>query len=124
MKNLVVNIGLNVGNVEPLFQLKKTTDTLESAMTFNTKDARIHTGQWESVEEDGTRTIIDERVLVVRVDVGEMTALSLAIIFEAICSSTKQDAIAFKLDGVGHIVFNKDYTGERFEFNPNYFVEL
>jgi hypothetical protein len=42
-------------------------------------------------------------------------------ILEYMCIDFKQDAIAYMINGVGYMVFNPNYMGEKFEFNINYF---
>ena len=34
-----------------------------------------------------------------------------------------QDCIAVKINDVGYLVYNPEYTGEKFEFNNEYFIE-
>lgn len=116
MKNLVVNIGLNVGKSEPYGQAKATLDVLSYAFDFHSNDYSLQTGQWET--EEG---VIEERVLVAQINAGMLTPLSVSLILGEICNTINQEAIAFRLNGVGHVVFHKDYQGERFEFNENYF---
>ena len=50
MKNLVVNIGLNVGNEEPTDQLQLVIDLLHQNINFLPSDTRIEEGQWETDE--------------------------------------------------------------------------
>ena len=33
-----------------------------------------------------------------------------------------QECIALKRNGVGRLIFNPNYTGDRFEFNDDYFI--
>ena len=120
MKNLVVNIGLNVGNVEPKHQLILTVDVLAHLFNFRFEDWRIHKGQWQDDEGD----IIEERVYAVQINVGNLTIVAINNILEAVCEGLNQEAIAFKLNGVGHVVYNSGYKGERFEFNSGYFKEV
>lgn len=35
-----------------------------------------------------------------------------------------QDAIAFRFDEIGELVFNENYTGERYPFNEKYFLTI
>ena len=39
-----------------------------------------------------------------------------------LCSVFTQDCIAYKVDGVGELAFNKDYDGERYSFDPEFFI--
>lgn len=116
MKNLVVNIGLNVGNEEPTNQLKTTMDILSHMFDFTSKDFRIHEGQWQTDEG-----VVEERVLVVELNVGNLTVVSVKPLLESICEGLVQEAIAYRLNGVGHMAFNDEYEGERFEFKDEFF---
>ena len=41
---------------------------------------------------------------------------------ERLCEEMTQECIAIKVNGVGSMVFNPGYNGERFEFNDQYFI--
>lgn len=113
MNRLILNIGLNVGVNEPTNQLSRTLYTLDSQFYYNTiVDIKVseNFGSWGK-----------ERVLVLCLN----TVVEEADLFipnlEKLCEKLSQDAIAFTFNGVGHIAFNPNYTGEKFIFNPDYF---
>lgn len=116
MYNLELNIGLNVGNTEPTNQLILTHNTLAEYFSFKFSNFRIESGSWAS--EEG---IIEERVLIREVNVGQMTKFAIHIILETMCETLNQDAIAYKLNGIGDIAYNSSYKGERYQFNEEYF---
>ncbi len=119
MKNLEINIGLNVGTIEPVYQGSTTLDTLQRYFEIGVHDFNIDKGTWET--EDGA---INERIFKVAINVGNMTAKAINFILSNIALDLDQDAIAFRLNGVGQLAFNPMYTGEQFEFNNDYFKEL
>ncbi len=121
MKNLVVNIGLNVGKSEPYNQAFETLLGLQRNFEFGVDDFDTEKGTWEHEEEDGVRTTIEERVLKVRIKVGRMTKHAINGILSNMALDLDQDAIAYILNGVGSIAYSPMYTGERYEFNKDYF---
>jgi len=43
---------------------------------------------------------------------------------KALTLTMTQDAIAFRFNGAGELVFNPDYTGELYKFDENYFLTI
>lgn len=43
---------------------------------------------------------------------------------EKLCGWTTQTAIAVKVDGVGDLVYEPSYEGERYTFDERYFIEV
>lgn len=113
MNKLILNIGLNVGDTEPVNQLSKTLGQLDSHFNYSDIiDIKVseNTGSWGK-----------ERVLVLEIK----TILDAYYLFERglekLCDKLNQDAIAFTFNDVGYIAFNPNYKGEKFVFNPDYF---
>jgi hypothetical protein len=111
MNQAILNIGLNVGDTEPTNQLRLS---LQAIMDFdiitNVKVA------------DGVGDWGNERTLVVALNntMGKHYFEELLIV---LCRILKQDAISYKTSsGQCGLVFNENYEGERFEFNPDYFI--
>ena len=48
-KNLVINIGLNVGTTEPLDQGFKTIENLHKYFGFGVHDFNLEKGQWRGL---------------------------------------------------------------------------
>jgi hypothetical protein len=104
---VVVNIGLNVGSHEPKTQL---SNTLKQLANFELTNLRI--------EDDGEYKGDGERTLIAYFEIYYYNNL-----FETICWMLNQEAIAYKLDGEGHIAFNPWYKGEKFPFDQKYFKD-
>ena len=62
-----------------------------------------------------------EKTYIARVPLQSSNIKLINTILEYMCIDFNQDAIAYMLDEVGYIAFNPNYTGEKFEFNINYF---
>ena len=45
-------------------------------------------------------------------------------LLEVLTEILTQDAIAFRFNGVGELVFNENYTGERYPFDEAYFLTI
>ncbi len=111
MKEFVLNIGLNVGYIEPRIQEDSTLFHVEQLFgNMVTEIVDNNSGDWGK-----------ERVC----KVYGKTKLDLITFLkelQKLAQNLKQDAIAFKYDGYGHIVFNRNYKGEFYEFNQDYFI--
>lgn len=116
MNNLIVNIGLNVGNNEPINQLFKTKEVINDFFNQDfIKNASIETSEWEGVKE---------RTFVFKAKVGILNKRAIAEILSIMAYELNQDAIAFKLNGEGCIAFSGSYVKEIYSFNENFFIEL
>ena len=104
---VVVNIGLNVGSHEPKTQLSNTLKQLANLELTNLR-----------IEDDGEYKGNGERTVVAYFEIHYYNNL-----FEGISWILNQEAIAYKLDGEGHIAFNPWYNGERFPFDQKYFKD-
>jgi hypothetical protein len=111
MKKVVINIGLKVGNEEPKQQLSRTLTSLLGffALTsVRTEDEGVYKGN-------------KERTLVAYFETNQEETLNKTL--EYICSDLHQEAIAYKIDGVGGVAFNPRYEGEHFAFDQKYFKD-
>lgn len=111
MKNVLY---LNIG-------LLRNTDKLPNKITDidNTiqKDLGVHDFRLVTLGGDwGT-----EQTYVARVPLQSSNIELINTILEYMCIDFNQDAIAYMINGVGYLAFNPNYTGERYEFNINYF---
>lgn len=111
MKKVVLNIGLNVGAEEPKQQLSRTLISLLGY--FALTNVRV--------EEEGIYKGSEERTLVAYFDSSSEETLIQALTYW--CGDLKQEAIAYKVNGVGAIAFNPNYTGEKFPFDQKYFKD-
>ena len=62
-----------------------------------------------------------EETFVGTINIGKDDAVKIA---EGLCELLTQDYIAIEVNGVGHLVYNPSYKGERHEFNNEYFIKL
>jgi hypothetical protein len=117
MNKAILNIGLNVGDVEPTYQLRRT---LNSVMTYDIiSNVKV-------VEKKGSKASdwVDERTLVVEI-INSMGKDYFQSLLQVICAELKQDAISYKTSlGIGGLVFNETYKGERYEFKEEYFINF
>ena len=112
MNNFDLNIGLNVGYIEPRIQEDRTNYHVNQSfgrlgLSVEVKDGLG--GDW------GT-----ERVMIVK---GE-TTLSLPQLRReliSMCARLHQDAISYRYNGIGDIVFNESYSGEFYEFDKEFY---
>jgi len=72
---------------------------------------REHMGEWEGKPEP---------TLVIEV-IGEQDAESMVALTKMMCIAFTQDAIAVRNDGDGHLVYRPEFTGDRYEFNSEFF---
>lgn len=114
MNRLILNIGLNVGETEPANQLGLTLLSLQNRfISFMLPiDIKVseNFGSWGK-----------ERVLVLEMDTYKLNIDGFKSVISLVCTDLRQDGIAFTIDGEGYIVFNPNYKGEKFAFNPDYF---
>ena len=111
MKKVVVNIGLNIGNEEPKQQLSRTLTTLLGRFALTSL----------RVEEVGVYKGKEERTLVAYFETSSLENLIEGLVDA--CHSLNQEAIAYKLEGVGAVVFNPRYEGEQFPFDQQFFID-
>lgn len=113
MNQAILNIGLNVGDTEPTNQLRLS---LQAIMDF---DIITNVKVVDGVGDWG-----NERTLVVELK-NTMGGHYFKELLVVLCRMLKQDAIAYKTSqGKSGLVFNENYKGERYTFNPIYFKDF
>lgn len=113
MRNLILNIGLNVGLVQPDEQLELTVNEVREPFPKSEYKVVESSGDWGK-----------ENTAVFKIELDKyMSAENFPLIMQYFCTVMNQDAIAYKVNGVGYMAFNVDYEGERFKFNNEYFVD-
>jgi len=75
---------------------------------------QLQVGEWEGADED---TLVFEIYTDIELDELREYIDFMTIIFE-------QDAIAFRFNGTGELVFHEDYKGERYPFDEAYFLTI
>lgn len=113
MNKLILNIGLNVNGVENYRQLSKTLEKISEY--FDVSDLRID----NSNETNSDWKV--ERVLIVE---AAPYIIEPSNVLKHLAEKLNQDAIAYKYNGEGNIVFSKTYIGEKFQFNNQYFKTI
>lgn len=113
MNKFDLNIGLNVGYIEPKIQEGATLHWINQffgriGLSVDIKEGLG--GDW------GT-----ERVAVVRGETN-LTIPQMRRELADLCRILRQDAIAYRYEGIGDIVFSEAYKGEFYEFNNDYYI--
>lgn len=114
MNKIEINIGLNNNP----YKAEQIIDLLNGYFYGNNLQpdikTDIQTGEW-----DGG----DEPTLVVEVFSNNRQLVISELVYDlaAVCT---QDAIAFRFNGVGELVFNAEYKGERYPFDEAYFLTI
>lgn len=117
MKTVVLNIGLNnKDNKEDVTTLYKTIR--EVSLGFSQPIDNI------KLSDDGGGDWDKERVAVIKMEIQDMGEPYILDVLEYLCTKLSQDAIAYKINGIGFMMFNKEYTGERFPFKEEYFINI
>lgn len=112
-----MNIGLNnKDNKEDVTTLYKTIR--EVSLGYSQPISNI------KLSDDGGGNWNKERVAVIQVDVVDMGEPYILDVLDYLCTKLNQDAIAYKINGIGFMRFNKEYTGERFKFKEEYFINI
>ena len=111
MNKIEINIGLNNNPVTA-----KILTLFVNASFVGRRSAKteIQIGEWEGA---------DEPTLVVEVFSTESQFVIKELV-ETLVEVCTQDAIAFRFNGDGELVFNDNYTGERYPFDENYFLTI
>ena len=123
MRDLDLNIGLNVGNVEPAQQLQKTLNFFLELFGNAKPIFRIENGVYESQEGK-----IFERTLVIAMDSEFILSSNSFDYFKErlqfLCKKLNQECIAYHLNGLkrGFLVYPNDFDGIRNEFSSEYFI--
>lgn len=111
MKNL---LELNIGLLRNTDNQPNKVEDIDKAIQelFGNHDFKLvnANGNWGS-----------EETYVARIELKQNNDKLLNSLLKGLCRKFNQDAIAYILNGVGCMVFNHNYKGEKFEFNINYF---
>lgn len=113
MKQVILNIGLNVGTIEPMNQLTKTLD--ECTCIGHYTDVKINVGTYQGMTE---------RTLVLTIDyVGNYESVKnvLALISE----NLNQECIAIYNTQLneGDVIYPLTHQGDKMKFNSKYFIK-
>jgi hypothetical protein len=109
MRQFKFNIGLN-NNPLKEEQIQQEMESI-GGHSFKT-----HVSEWEGNAEP---TLIFTLPMSLR-----MTQRGLETFTQNLCSLCEQEAIAVREeDGVGHLIYNENYTGEKSSFNEQYFID-
>jgi hypothetical protein len=114
---LVMNIGLNVNGTSSDSSYEETYKAVKSV--FGSFPHLISTRNSGGSDWEGEETFLAKIDLLKTVQFEQIV-----VIMHELCKTLKQDAIAYKVGNVGYLAFNPEYSGERFEFNKDYFIEL
>lgn len=110
MNKIEINIGLNNNH----FPAEEIIRDLKSCFFHSEVETQVQTGEWEGGEEP---TLIVELLT----EVGEIEIREFVLFYTVLLT---QDAIAFRFNGEGELVFNENYTGERYPFDEQYFLTI
>lgn len=114
MKVVIINIGLNSNlGAENTTTLYKTIKEVSLGFSQPIDDIKLSDnggGDWDK-----------ERVAVIKMKVEDMGQDYIFDVLDYLCIKLSQDAISYKIDGVGGLRFKEGYEGERFKFNEKYF---
>jgi hypothetical protein len=114
MQSFYLNIGLNVGNIEPQTQLSRTVRGL-----LNNKELSIF-NDLKVVES--TYQGMKERTLIVSIDnFLDCDILHLQTIISMLAKDLKQESIALYHPDHAVLIYNPDYKGEKLVFDMQYF---
>lgn len=110
-ETFTLNIGLennpfNAGEVEAIISTR-----LGCMTTINT---RLHIGEWNGNEE---------RTLIVSFTSAHRISFIIALV-EELCTLLTQEAIPAAGENFGILIYNNNFTDERFTFNPEYFINF
>ena len=113
MNRLVLNIGLLV-NME--------LDRDQSTLTDNAVYRMFGYAENKTLEGSGDWGKEPTKVYCINLHNAHLEPVSNAV--ENLCIKLSQDAISYKLNGVGYIGFNPSYQGQKFEFKEEYFINF
>lgn len=108
MNKIEMNIGLN-NNPFTAQEIVSVFTSMYQSIKHN-----VQVGEWDGADEP---TIVME--FYSNEPVNDLRNLT-----EALTDTLTQDAIAFRYNGVGELVFNDNYTGERYPFDEAYFLTI
>jgi hypothetical protein len=117
MKTFTINIGLNNNpfvekrnDGAPSIVQETILNILKLAFPYASEFYRIETGEWDGEKEptfvgyiDADESTIDRKV-------------------QLLCDIMTQICIPYSSDSKSNLVYESYYTGERFDFNKEYFI--
>lgn len=110
MNKIEINIGLN-NNPATAESITIFLNAYFRGRDFKTD---IQVGEWEGG---------DEPTLVVEV-LSTESQLVISELVEDLVDICTQEAIPFRFNGEGELLFNDNYKGERYPFDENYFLTI
>jgi hypothetical protein len=105
MNKIEINIGLNNNPY--------TADEILELLMLKVK-SEVQLGEWDGA---------DEPTLVIEVT-SDHEYFRIKSVITSLVRVLTQEAIAFRFNGVGELVFNENYTGERYPFDEAYFLTI
>lgn len=116
MKTYTLNIGLLVGDSEP-------TDQLTKILHYTTKLPNTFIKHLNIVE--GFYLNRKERTLVINL-VTSLNKMAMSLLIEDICVSFNQDCVASYSEDFnqGTLHYNRNYKGDKQQFNHLYFIHM
>lgn len=108
MNKIEMNIGLN-NNPYTAHDIVTRFVSAYTSVKHN-----IQVGEWDGADEP---TLVMEFY-------SESSLENMRAMIQGLVYVLTQDAIAFRFNGDGELVFSSHYTGERYEFDENYFLTI
>ena len=108
MNKIEINIGLNNNP----FTAQEIVMPFVSSYTSVKNNVQV--GEWEGADEP---TVVMEFYT-------DSSQNDIRVMIQGLVYVLTQDAIAFRFNGDGELVFSSHYTGERYEFDENYFLTI
>ena len=123
MSKVVLNIGLNIGTIEPTTQLQNVIIKL-AKNDFLVRNIKVVNGHW--LQANGIK--IEERTLIAETT-SKFFGRLLKRNVEYLATQLNQDSIAVReyLDGEEldeYLAYNMDWEGDRQEFESEYFTDF
>lgn len=104
---IILNIGLNNNN--------KTTEQIASSLNQNNLFVKA------SYKTKSSYKGVDESTLIIHIKSGLKLSKIIDVI-ENLCLVCGQECIAARINKNEFIIYNPKFTGEKIEFNSNYFI--
>ncbi len=116
MQTIIVNVGLNVKDTEPQYQLDNTILTLISC--FDLIDVRVR--------KDGEYLENSERTVVAKLRTKkDLSLVSVQELLSNVAENLEQECIAFQYEGAeGMLAYSTSFEGERMLFDEKYFKDF
>ena len=108
MNKIEINIGLNNNP----FTAQEIVS--QFASSFESLKHNVQVGEWEGADEP---TVVMEFYT-------DSSQDDIRMLFQGLVYVFTQDAIAFRFNGDGELVFSSHYKGERYPFDEAYFLTI